>query len=197
MVVGLTGGIGSGKTTVAKMFASYENVIVYYADIEAKKLMNTSEIIKSNLITEFGKETYMNNEELNRPYLADIVFKNPEKLKILNSIVHPEVYKHLNDFIKNNNDKAYIIYENAILFENKSESFCDKIITVTAPLNIRIDRVVKRDKTTQEAVKNRIKNQWNDSLKTLQSHYVINNKNLENTELQVFKIHNILTNTLY
>ncbi|CAM1374549.1 dephospho-CoA kinase [Tenacibaculum xiamenense] len=196
MVVGLTGGIGSGKTTVAKMFEKYENVIVYYADIEAKKLMNSSETIRVSLIEQFGKDTYLNNE-LNRPYLADIVFKDSAKLKILNSIVHPEVYKHLNKFIKDNKDKNYIVYENAILFENKSDAFCDKIITVTAPLDVRINRVVKRDKTTQKAVKNRIKNQWSEDLKTLQSHYVIINKNLENTESQVFKIHNILTNTLY
>ncbi|SEB83394.1 dephospho-CoA kinase [Tenacibaculum sp. MAR_2009_124] len=196
MVVGLTGGIGSGKTTVAKMFASYRNVVVYYADIEAKKLMTSSETIKRNLIDQFGKETYL-NKELNRPYLANIVFKDPSKLKILNGIVHPEVYKHLNNFIAKNKDKSYILYENAILFENKSDTFCDKIITVTAPLKTRIDRVINRDGTTKNAVKNRITNQWNDNLKTLQSHYVIHNVNLEDTEQQVFKIHNILTNTLY
>ncbi len=192
MVVGITGGIGSGKTTIVKMFAKYENVVIYFADDEAKKLMNTSLEIKNKLIEEFSEEVFIDNK-LNRPFLASIVFKNKEKLTLLNSIVHPVVHKHLNDFIENNIDKDYIVYENAILFENGSDYLCDKIITVVAPLELKIKRVVDRDKTTEDSVKNRIKNQWIDTKKTIQSHYIINNEKLSESEAVVFDIHNKLT----
>ncbi|CAM1350801.1 dephospho-CoA kinase [Tenacibaculum ascidiaceicola] len=192
MVVGLTGGIGSGKSTIVKMFSEFENIAIYIADDEAKKLMVTSPKIKTQLITEFGEQVYINNK-LNRAYLASIVFNNKEKLAILNAIVHPVVNEHLQNFIKENSNKNYILYENAILFENGSDSFCDKVITVTAPENIRIDRVIKRDNSTIENVKNRIKNQWNETKKTLQSNYLIENLTLTNSKEQVLKIHNSLT----
>lgn len=191
-IVGVTGGIGSGKTTVAKFFAEFENVAIYIADEEAKKLMNFSEIIKKSLIHEFGEASFINNE-LNRKFIAEIVFKDTEKLAVLNEIVHPEVRKHFQNFIKNNQDKDYIIYENAILFESKSNLFCDIIITVYATLDTRINRVIARDSSSKTAVLNRMKSQWSDAKKILQSNYIINNEKLEDTENQVRKIHNILT----
>lgn len=194
MVVGITGGIGSGKSTVVKMFSKFKNIAVYVADNEAKKLMNTSAEIREKLIIEFSSEVYKNNE-LNRPFLANIVFNNKEKLAVLNAIVHPVVHKHLQDFIKKNAKKDYILYENAILFENESNTFCDKIITVTAPKEIRINRVVQRDKTTKEAVIKRMNNQWSSIKKELQSHYVIDNLELTKTKQQVAYIHNKLTNS--
>ena len=192
MVVGITGGIGSGKSTIVNMFSKFENIVIYIADEEAKKLMNTSSIIKESLIKEFGTDTYKNNQ-LNRPYLANIVFNNKNKLAILNSIVHPEVHKHLENFIKSNGFKDYILYENAILFENGSNKICDKIITVTAPLETKINRVIKRDNTTRDEVISRMKNQWSDQKKSLQSHYLIVNTSLQKTQTQVLKIHNSLT----
>ncbi|MGB1043003.1 MAG: dephospho-CoA kinase [Tenacibaculum sp.] len=192
MVIGLTGGIGSGKSTVAKIFSEFNNVVIYIADDEAKKLMNSSSEIKTKLISEFGEEVY-NNNQLNRPFLANIVFKNKSKLTILNSIVHPVVNKHLQNFIKQNSHKDYIIYENAILFENGSNHFCAKIITVTAPINTRIERVTKRDNTSIEAVKNRMQNQWSQHKKVLQSNYIIENVALTKTKEQILRIHNILT----
>ncbi|MFV0248056.1 MAG: dephospho-CoA kinase [Tenacibaculum sp.] len=195
MIVGLTGGIGSGKTTVAKIFASCKNVAVYNADIEAKKLMNNSSTIKTKLINEFGKEV-LKNRRVNSAYLANIVFKNKEKLLTLNKIVHPVVYEHLKKFIASNKKRLYTVYENAILFENKSWAYCNKIITVTAPLELKIQRVIKRDKTTSEEVKNRIKNQWCDAKKIIQSHYLINNLEIVNTKKQVLKIHETLKNTI-
>lgn len=192
MVVGLTGGIGSGKSTILKMFSKFENIAVYIADEEAKKLMTSSSEIKSQLIAEFGEETYKDNQ-LNREYLANIVFKDKSKLTKLNSIVHPVVHKHLQNFIDNNSKKKYILYENAILFENGSNHICDKIITVTAPENIRLERVLKRDNSNIEAVKNRMKNQWSQAKKTLQSHYIIENLTLNSSNNQVLKIHNNLT----
>ena len=192
MVIGITGGIGSGKSTIVKMFSKFKKIAIYIADDEAKKLMNTSDEIKSQLISEFGKEVYVNNK-LNRPHLANIVFNNKEKLAVLNAIVHPIVNNHLQHFIRHNSNKDYILYENAILFENGSNAFCDKIITVTAPENIRIQRVLKRDNSTIEAVTNRIKNQWNQNKKTLQSNYIVQNLTLTKSEEQILRIHNILT----
>lgn len=191
-IVGLTGGIGSGKTTVAKFFAEFKNVAIYIADVEAKKLMNSSEIIKTKLVKEFGKESFIKGE-LNRTFIAEIVFKDKEKLAVLNGIVHPEVRKHFQKFIENNQDKAYIIYENAILFESKSNIFCDIIISVYADLNTKINRVIARDSSTKTAVLSRMKSQWSDAKKMLQSNYIIYNEKLEDTVNQVHKIHNILT----
>ena len=192
MVVGVTGGIGSGKTTVVKMFEEFANVAVYYADKEAKALMHTSNEIKVKLIEAFSKEVYVEGK-LNRPFLANIVFNDKEKLKVLNNIVHPVVYQHLKDFIQSNSEKDCILYENAILFENGSDRFCDKIITVVAPLKDRVLRVCKRDNTTEKEVLARIKNQWSDTKKTLQSNYLINNKTLKESKENVLKIHNKLT----
>jgi dephospho-CoA kinase len=192
MVVGITGGIGSGKSTVAKLFAAYKNTAIYTADEEAKKLMNSSKIIAEKVIVEFGDETYKNGK-LQRDFLAKIVFQYPEKLAILNSIVHPEVRNHFQNFIHTNQDKLLIIYENAILFESKSNVFCDVIITVFAGLSTRIERVMERDHCSKEAVLNRIQNQLSEESKRIQSHYIIINDTLENTKNQVKYIHNILT----
>ncbi|ARV14456.1 dephospho-CoA kinase [Polaribacter sp. SA4-12] len=192
MIVGLTGGIGSGKTTVANFFAEFENVIIYNADSEAKKLMNSSLIIKSKIIEEFGEESYQNNQ-LNRLFIANLVFKDKSKLEALNAIVHPEVKKHFQQFVNQHKNKDYIVYENAILFESKSNLKCDIIISVYAPIKVRIDRTVLRDGSSKTAVENRIKSQWLEDKKLLQSNYVISNFNREDTRSQVIRIHNILT----
>ena len=192
MVVGLTGGIGSGKTTVANLFAKFNNIAIYNADLEAKKLMNSSLIIKSKIIKEFGEPSYQNNQ-LNRTYIASIVFNDKSKLEVLNAIVHPEVKNHFQKFVYQHKNKEYILYENAILFESKSNLKCDIIISVYAPLNVRIERTMLRDNSSKIAVENRIKNQWLEDKKLLQSNYIINNLNLINTQNQVIKIHNILT----
>ncbi len=192
MIVGLTGGIGSGKTTVAKFFLEFNNVAVYIADAEAKKLMNSSGIIKKKIIKHFGEASFL-NQKLDRRYISEIVFNNKKKLSVLNAIVHPEVKKHFQNFVKKNVDKAFIIYENAILFESESNLFCDFIITVYSDVNTKIERVISRDSSTKEEVKSRMNNQWNDKKKILQSNYIICNENLDETKNQVNKIHNILT----
>ncbi|MCL7753248.1 dephospho-CoA kinase [Polaribacter sp. Z022] len=192
MVVGLTGGIGSGKTTVANIFAKFDNVVIYNADLEAKNLMNTSLKIKSKMIEEFGEDSYKNNQ-LNRPYIANIVFNDKSKLETLNSIVHPEVKMHFQQFIKMHKKSHYIIYENAILFESKSNLKCDIVISVYAPLNLRISRTMLRDEIAKKDVENRINSQWKEDKKLLQSNYIINNITKEATHNQIINIHNILT----
>lgn len=191
-IVGLTGGIGSGKTTVANLFATYNNVAIYIADLEAKKLMHTSSVIKNKVIQEFGEKAYSNNQ-LNRAYISSIVFKDKSKLEILNKIVHPEVRKHFQNFVKSQINKDFIIYEAAILFESKSNLLCDFIITVYVDLETKLERIISRDNSSRNEVLNRMKNQLSDTPKLLQSNYIIYNKNLDQTKLQVEKIHKILT----
>jgi len=187
MIIGLTGGIGSGKTTIAKMFHKL-GVSVYIADVEAKKLMNTSENIKQELIEAFGEETYINGK-LNRSYLSNIVFNQPAELQKINSIVHPRVGQHFKDWYAERSNEKYVIKEVAILFENNSYKQCDKIITVVAPIEERFRRILLRDNTTREAVQNRMNNQWTDEKKIALSDYVIHNKDLEKAKAQVAKIH--------
>lgn len=187
MIVGLTGGIGSGKTTVAKMF--YElGVSIYIADIEAKNLMHTSKEVKQELITIFGEETYKDGK-LNRSYLSNIVFNQPEELKKINAIVHPRVGQHFKDWYAARSEEKYIIKEVAILFENDSYKHCDKIITVVAPLEERFHRLLQRDQTTRKAIQSRMNNQWKDAKKIALSDYVIHNEDLEKAKDQVAKIH--------
>lgn len=192
MIVGLTGGIGSGKTTVAEVFKKLDSVAVYIADIEARKIMNSSVVIRTQLLQAFGKETYKNNE-LNRQYLANTVFESEEKLTILNNIVHPEVKKHFLDFATRNADKSYVLYESAILFESNSSQQCDFIISVFLDKEERIKRVLDRDKTNKKEVLSRINSQWKEDKKLLSSNYIIFNYAIQDTKKSVLKIHNILT----
>lgn len=133
-IVGLTGGIGSGKTTVAKQFQAL-GIPVYIADDEAKKLMNRSKIIKRKLKALFGDEAYKDNT-LNRPFLADKIFNNAENLEKMNAVVHPKVASHFKNWVKKQ-IAPYVLKESAILFENGAYKDCDLIITVTAPLELR------------------------------------------------------------
>lgn len=193
IVVGLTGGIGSGKTTVAKQF-EFLGIPVYIADEEAKKLMNRSKIIKRKLIALFGNEAYINNQ-LNRPFIAGIIFKDKGALQKMNAIIHPRVAKHFTKWLLK--QKApYVIKEAAILFENGGYKFCDYIITVIAPKQLRLSRLLKRDNTTEDKIEAIIKNQWTDEQKVKLSQFVINNTELESTKEQVVKVHNQLLETL-
>ena len=186
LVIGLTGGIGSGKSTVAKMFEAL-GIPVYYADDEAKALMHRSKIIRRKLIQKFGEEVYQ-NKQLNRAYLASKIFKDKEALAYVSSVVHPKVAQHFKRWIKKQN-APYVLQENAILFENGSYKNFDKIITVTAPLETKIKRVIKRDNTNREQVLSRINNQLSDSEKINKSDFVITNTNLKETQEQVEDIH--------
>ena len=192
MVVGLTGGIGSGKTTIATLFDEFENVVIYNADFEAKKIMNSSSTIKSKIIQQFGEKSYLNNQ-LNSAYIASLVFNDKSKLELLTSLVHPEVRKHFQYFKNLHAQKEYILYENAILFESKSNLNCDIIISVFTPLDIRIKRTMLRDQSSRAAVEFRIKNQYSEKIKHLQSNYIIYNSTQEKVKSQIIRIHNILT----
>lgn len=189
-VVGLTGGIGSGKSTVAGFFIDL-GIPVYFADDHAKRLMRTSPSVRKKLINEFGVETFVNGK-LNRPYLANIIFNNKKKLAAINAIVHPAVRNSFKRWV-GKQDTPYVIQENAILFENGTYKNFDVLVTVTAPLAIRIDRVMDRDKVSKKEVQARINNQLPDTVKIAKSDYVITNLELDKTKQQVLKIHNELS----
>ena len=188
-IIGLTGGIGSGKTTIAKYFQSF-GIPVYIADDEARKIMQSPEIIVA-VKNVFGDEVF-ENEKLNREELAKIVFNNPEKLEKLNNIVHPAVKKHFEYWLLQHTAAPYVIYETAILFESGRYKDCDLIITVIAPLDTRIQRVIERDKTTRELVLKRINAQWADEKRISKSDFVIKNILLENAKLEADQILKIL-----
>ena len=190
IVVGLTGGIGSGKTTVANFFKGF-NIPVYIADDEAKLLMATSKVIKRQLIALFGVGAYTDGNELNRQFLASKIFSDKSYLDQMNAIIHPKVAAHFNTWVKKQ-QAPYVIKEAAIIFEHNNESYYDYIITVTANREQRISRVMKRDNTNKSKIEAIIRNQMSDQEKIEKSHYVIVNNNLKSTEEQVLETHMLL-----
>lgn len=188
-IIGLTGGIGSGKTTIANFFAEM-GVPVYIADNQAKKIMQSKHIV-AEIKAVFG-DFLFENEVLNRAKLAEIVFNNKEKLNQLNAIIHPAVKKDFELWLQENKNYEYVIYESAILFESGRYKDCDKIITVTAPEETRIERVINRDKTNREQVLSRMKMQWKDEERVAKSDFVIFNENLKTVKEEVVKILKIL-----
>ncbi len=182
-IVGLTGGIGSGKTTVANMFNQL-GVPIYIADVEAKQLMVTSKEIQEELIELFGSTVYLSNGDLNKKLIASVIFKDKIALNKMNHIVHPRVAQHFKLWL-NEQKGHYVIKESAILFENGGYKNCDFVITVTAPKDKRLARVISRDNTTKEKVEAIINNQWLDAEKVKHANYVINNVDLHDTQKQV------------
>ena len=188
--VGLTGGIGSGKTTIANLFALHFSIPIYIADTKAKKLVANNKQLQQEIVALLGEEAFVEGR-YNTAFVAQEVFSNKEKLDKLNAIIHPYVQ---HDFLqwKQSQQAPYVIKEAAILFESGSYRDCDFIIMVTAPLEERIKRVMLRDKIDRETVEKRIKNQWNDEKKIELSTFVIENreidKNLDKIEIIHSKI---------
>lgn len=189
-IVGLTGGMGSGKTTIASMFKKL-GVAVYIADEEAKKLIQNSMEIREKLIALLGDKIYENGI-LNRKYMAEKIFNNLDLLESVNAIVHPKVKEHFNQWA-NHQKGNYVIKEAAILFENGSYRDCDYVILVTAPKKIRIQRILSRESISLEAIEARMKNQWSDTKKKKLADIVLENISLESTRQEVEKIHKKLS----
>lgn len=185
-IIGLTGGIGSGKSTVLELFKIL-GVKTYSADESAKKLVNTDPYLINLIKSSFGDNIY-DKGLLNSKKLSKIVFEDKEKLKLLNSIIHPAVAKDFKLFLNSNNED-YIVKEAAIIFETKSENNYDKIIFIQSPLEIRIERVINRDNISREEVMKRINNQLDENLIIDKCDYVINNVNKEDLEDKVLSIH--------
>ncbi|MBO0329631.1 dephospho-CoA kinase [[Muricauda] lutisoli] len=186
MIVGLTGGIGSGKSTVANMFKEL-GVPVYNSDLEAKVLMETSKEVKTAITDLLGEEAYT-ERGLNRSFIANKVFKDAELLEKLNGIVHPAVRKHFLDWVSHQ-DSPYVIQETALIFENGVQDKYDRTILVTAPVETRIERVVDRDKIERQAVVDRMNNQLDDEQKLDLADYSIENLELDKTKDKVKELH--------
>jgi dephospho-CoA kinase len=185
-VIGLTGGIGSGKSTVAGLFADL-GVPIYIADQRAKHLMNTSKVIKRELTLLFGSKAY-NADGLDRNFIASKIFDNRELLQKMNAIVHPKVGADFKRWLKQQTT-SYVIKEAAIIFENNQQTQYDYIITVTTPLEERIQRVMKRDQKTKEQIIAIVNNQLSDEEKIKQSDFIIINERLDDTKVQVEILH--------
>ena len=189
--IGLTGGIGSGKSTVSKILLNH-NIPVYDSDSKAKKLMNSSNELKEMIIKYFGKNSYQDNQ-LNKSYISNIIFNNQIKIDKINSLVHPFVFRDFNKWKKNITSK-YIIFESALIFETGSYKNNDFNILVVSDLNERIKRVVKRDRVKEKDVLVRIKNQWNDEKKIPLADYVFKNNSLMDTREKVIEMIKIINN---
>jgi len=186
-IVGLTGGIGSGKTTVSKEFQKY-SIKVYNSDLRAKFLMNNSIVLKNKLINNFGKEFYI-NDELNKSYISQIIFNDPTSLKLINSMVHPEVFNDFNEWRQSLSEK-FVLYESALIFETGSYKLNDFNILVTCDYDLRVKRIIKRDGINEEKINSIINNQWDDDKKiTLADYIFLNTSNKENK----LKVKNLVT----
>ncbi len=183
--IGLTGGIGSGKSFVANVI-EIMGIPVYDSDRHAKYLMQNDRYLREKLVIEFGSLIYT-DDSLNRQYLSSLVFSKPDRLNTLNQLVHPAVKT---DFLiwADKKRSPLVFLESAILFESEFSLLMDKIVVVTAPLELRIDRIIQRDGMTKEAGMQRLKNQWSDEKKISMADYVIENDDKHSIIEQVTKI---------
>lgn len=189
--IGLTGGIGSGKSTVAQLFELL-GIPVYYADDAAKQLMNTDEELKSSIKKNFGEQAYKNNE-LDRHYMATVVFNDPEKLSLLNSLVHPATLKDAEQWM-NRQATAYTIKEAALLFESGADKMLDYVIGIAAPEKLRIERVMKRDGVSREEVMKRLSKQMDEKKKISLCDFILANDETRLLIPQVLELHQKLIN---
>ena len=185
--VGLTGGIGSGKTTIANLFATEFAIPIYIADTKTKELIAQDTHLQQEIKALLGEEAFVEGK-YNTAFVASIVFSTPEKLQALNQLIHPYVQQ---DFARWREEQhsPYVIKESAILFESGSYKDCDYIITVTAPLEERIRRVMLRDKIDRKTVEKRIKNQWNDENRIKLSTFVVDNRDFGRNLDKIQTIH--------
>ncbi|HEX7902549.1 MAG TPA: dephospho-CoA kinase [Chitinophagaceae bacterium] len=190
--VGLTGGIGSGKSTVAKIFEVL-GIPVYYADAETKRLMNENEQLKAAIIKNFGSESFKDGK-LNRSYIASIVFNNTEKLDLLNSLTHPVTIQHANEWMKQQTT-PYVLKEAALIFESGADKELDLVIGVYSPKPLRIKRVMERDGLSSDEVIKRINQQMNEEKKMERCDFVIQNNEQQLLIPQVLSLHDQLLKT--
>jgi len=185
--IGITGSIGSGKSTVCRIFETL-GIPVYYADARGRYLMQFDEIVIKKVLDVFGPGILADDKSIDRNLLAGIVFNNPSKLEVLESIIHPAVFSDFNHWIQLQNSK-YVLKEAALLFEAGSYKELDKIITVAAPLDIRLERVMLRDHGTKEQIMAREKRQWPDAMKIEMADFIIINDDKQLLMPQVMELH--------
>jgi dephospho-CoA kinase len=186
--IGITGNIGGGKTTVSRIFEVL-GIPVFYADDAAKQVMTTDLILIDALKSAFGKEAYFDDGTLNRKHIASVVFNDEKQLAKLNSIVHPAVFRAFDTWVTQVKNVPYVLKEAALLFESTSYKMCDYSIMVTAPLELRIQRVMKRDGLTKAEVESRNARQFSEEKKTALADHVIRNDDTELVIPQVLELH--------
>jgi dephospho-CoA kinase len=186
--IGITGGIGSGKTTVCNVF-SLLGVPVFYADAAAKEVMHSDTELRQGIISSFGTETFSEAGILNRKYLADIVFYDQKALETLNALVHPAVFRAFDNWVTSHSSAPYIIKEAALLFESGSDKMCSHTILVKAPEELKIRRVMDRDHISEEEVRLRMARQFSDEQKELRADFIITNDENALVISQVLKLH--------
>lgn len=189
--VGITGGIGSGKSTVCRIFESLL-IPIYYADDRAKWLMSNDATIKNEILSLFGEAAYFQDGSLNRGHIASIAFKNSSKLSELNQIVHPAVAKDGENWFNGLKNTPYAIKEAALLIESGSHKQLDKLIVVTAPIELRIERVMARDNAQRADIEARIAKQMDEAEKVKLADFVIINDGQHPLVPQVMNIHRSL-----
>jgi len=188
--IGLTGNIGSGKTTVAKVFELL-GIPVFYADDEAKKAMVTDEILIGSIKQTFGAESYFDDGSLNRKHIAAIVFNNEVDLKKLNALVHPATFRAFDNWLLHIKHAPYVIKEAALLFESDSYKMCDRTLLVSAPLENRIARVMQRDNVSREEVEKREARQFTEDKKRQMANDIIINDDWQLVTPQVLELHRL------
>lgn len=190
-IIGVTGGIGSGKTTLVRYFESL-GIPVFIADDEAKKVTQLPDVL-DQIKSVFG-EIVIGNGQLNRQQLGAIVFSDPDKLNQLNTIIHPAVRTQFKLWLDQHQLERFVVYEAAILFESGSYAICDYIITIIAPFEDRINRVMLRDNCSREHVLQRINSQWTDEQRIAKSDFVVENADTETAKQQIDYIFKSLYN---
>jgi len=185
--IGLTGNIGSGKTWVCKVFEAL-GIPVFYADLEARIVLNSPEVIE-DIIETFGSSVALNSKEIDRKALAAIVFNDSSELDKLNQLIHPKLRNNFNNWSNNQNNVPYVIQESAILFENGFDNRVDQTITVSAPQKTRLKRVMQRDSASEEEVLDRMHHQWSDKKKENAADFIIVNDGQKMVLPQILNIH--------
>ena len=190
-IIGITGGIGSGKSLICKIF-SMMNIPIYDADSRAKYLINNDLFLKNSIKTLLGKNAYLPTGKYNRKWVASQVFNNPDLLKQLNSLVHPCVHKDSHDWVKKYSKSPFLIYEAALMKAAGDNNMFDKVIVINAPINLRIQRIQVRDKRSEQEIKDIIARQISDEERLKIADYVIENDDKEPVLKQVLELHEIL-----
>ena len=192
MIIGLTGGIGSGKTLVSQLFKTL-GCVIYNSDNRAKDLYFDSEI-KQHVIALLGQEAYTNNGELNKVFISQAIFSDADKLKQLNAIIHPAVEKDFKLFVKSFSIETLIIKESALLFEENLYLKCDTTILVTSPIKLKLERIMKRNVLSKIEIEKRMLTQWTDEQKIPLADFVIINDEKQALIPQVLTIYDKLKN---
>ncbi len=186
--VGITGGIGTGKSTVCKIFASM-GIPVLDADSLAKNIAEIDQNVKQQILEVFGAESYDDQDKYNRKFIASIVFNDAEKLKILNNIIHPAVIDYSNNWAEQHLDKKYVVKEAALMFESGSYKYNDINIVVNAPKELRIQRILSRDNSSIEDIIRRIESQMSDEERNSMADKIIVNDEHNSLIAQVYSLH--------